>query len=112
MLYFAAHHLDADGGMMIIGSHNPPEYNGIKMVKANRPFFGDDIQALGRMVRAADFAEGKGTIEDRQVADAYVERLARDMQPGKALESRGIPATAPPVPCCANSAPACRAVTS
>jgi phosphomannomutase len=85
MLYFAAHHLDADGGMMITGSHNPPEYNGIKMVKANRPFFGDDIQALGRMVHAADFAEGKGTIEDRQVADAYVERLARDMQPGKAL---------------------------
>ena len=45
MLYFAAHHLDADGGMMITGSHNPPEYNGIKMVKANRAFFGDDIQA-------------------------------------------------------------------
>jgi phosphomannomutase len=85
MLYFAAHHLGADGGMMITGSHNPPEYNGIKMVKANRAFFGDDIQRLGSLVRAADFAAGKGTVEDRPVADAYVERLARDMQPGKAL---------------------------
>jgi phosphomannomutase len=85
MLYFAAHHLHADGGMMITGSHNPPEYNGIKMVKANRAFFGEDIQALGRMVRAADFADGTGTVEDRPVAEAYVERLARDMQPGHSL---------------------------
>ena len=85
MLYFAAHHLGADGGMMITGSHNPPEYNGIKMVKANRAFFGEDIQRLGSMVRAADFAAGKGTVEDRSIADAYVDRLARDMQPGKAL---------------------------
>ena len=85
MLYFAAHHLGADGGMMITGSHNPPEYNGIKMVKANRAFFGEDIQRLGSMVRAADFAAGKGTVEDRPVVDAYVERLARDMRPGKAL---------------------------
>jgi phosphomannomutase len=85
MLYFAAHHLGTDGGMMITGSHNPPEYNGIKMVKANRAFFGDDIQGLGRMVRTADFTRGEGTVEDRRVADAYVERLARDMRPGKAM---------------------------
>src|SRR5574338_240502 len=58
MLYFAARHLGADGGMMITGSHNPPEYNGIKMIKANRAFFGKDIQALGRMISAADFAHG------------------------------------------------------
>src|SRR5512134_3894327 len=43
MLYFAVQHLGADGGMMITGSHNPPEYNGIKMSRQGRPFFGDDI---------------------------------------------------------------------
>jgi phosphomannomutase len=85
MLYFAAHHLEMDAGMMITGSHNPPEYNGIKMVRANRAFFGDDIQALGRIVDSADFAIGRGSCNDRQVAEAYVDRLARDMQPGKPL---------------------------
>jgi phosphomannomutase len=85
MLYFAAHHLDAGGGMMITGSHNPPEYNGIKMMKAHRAFFGEDIQALGRMIRADDFAIGRGGVEDKHVAEAYVDRLALDMQPGKPL---------------------------
>lgn len=85
MLYFAAHHLNADGGMMITGSHNPPEYNGIKMMKAKRAFFGEDIQALGRMIRTEDFATGRGSVEDRPVADAYVDRLVLDVQPGKHL---------------------------
>ena len=85
MLYFAAHHLDAGGGMMITGSHNPPEYNGIKMMKAHRAFFGEDIQALGRMIRADDFAIGRGGVENKHVAEAYVDRLARDMRPGKEL---------------------------
>lgn len=85
MLYFAAHHLDAGGGMMITGSHNPPEYNGIKMMKAHRAFFGEDIQALGRMIRADDFAIGRGGVENKHVAEAYVDRLVRDMRPGKEL---------------------------
>jgi phosphomannomutase len=85
MLYFAARHLAADGGMMITGSHNPPEYNGIKMIKGHRAFFGEDVQALGRMVHVADFAEGCGLVENRWVADDYAERLARDMQLGKPL---------------------------
>jgi phosphomannomutase len=85
MLYFAARHLDADGGMMVTGSHNPPEYNGIKMIKGHRAFFGEDIQALGRMVHAADFAEGRGCVVDRKVVDDYADRLARDMRPGKPL---------------------------
>lgn len=85
MLYFAAHHLGTDAGMMVTGSHNPPEYNGIKMVRGNRAFFGDDIQALGRMVGSAEFADGRGSCDEQQVADAYVERLARDLQPGKLL---------------------------
>ncbi len=85
MLYFAEHHLDADGGMMITGSHNPPEYNGVKMVKKHGAFFGEDIQTLGRMIAAGDLAEGRGGVEDREVGEAYAERLARDMQPGKFL---------------------------
>ena len=45
LLYYAAHILKADGGVMITGSHNPPEYNGIKLVLGGDSFFGEDIQA-------------------------------------------------------------------
>jgi Phosphomannomutase len=78
MLYFAAYHLKADAGMMITGSHNPPDYNGIKMVKSGKPFFADQIQLLGRMVEAGDFERGQGTVEDHDIKPAYVTRLAQD----------------------------------
>ena len=78
MLYFATYHLDADGGIMVTGSHNPPDYNGFKMMKRGKPFFGADIRALGDVCAAADYAEGTGTIVKRPVLDDYVARLAGD----------------------------------
>lgn len=53
-LYFATHTLDVDGGVQITGSHNPPEFNGFKMVLAHGAVFGDDIQRLYRLI-----ADGK-----------------------------------------------------
>ena len=75
MLYFATHHLEADGGIEITGSHNPPDYNGFKMVCQGAPFFGADIQALGRMAAAADWETGEGTVDEHDLFDAYVDRL-------------------------------------
>jgi phosphomannomutase len=76
MLYYAeASGSDVDGGVQITGSHNPANYNGFKMVFQGRPFFGDDIQALGRMAAAGDWMHGCGQSERRQVLDAYVDRL-------------------------------------
>jgi len=85
MLYFAVHHLGADGGMMITGSHNPPDYNGIKITLKGRPFFGEDIQRLGRLAATGDFVSGAGRTEDHPVAEAYVDRLVRDFEGGKPL---------------------------
>lgn len=85
MLYFAVHHLGADGGMMITGSHNPPEYNGIKMSRRGRPFFGDDIRALGTAIETGDYASGDGRVEHRPVAQAYVDRLCADLTFGRTL---------------------------
>ncbi|MFO1156184.1 MAG: phosphomannomutase/phosphoglucomutase [Rhodospirillales bacterium] len=85
MLYFATHHLGAGGGMMITGSHNPPEYNGIKMVLAGKSFYGGAIQELGRMVAAGDYASGTGSIETVDVAATYVDRLVRDLPAGRPL---------------------------
>lgn len=78
MLYFAAHHLKTDAGLQITGSHNPPEYNGIKLVLKNKPFFGDDIQSIGRLCAAGDVETGAGGEETVDVFAAYIDRLAQD----------------------------------
>jgi phosphomannomutase len=78
MLYFAVYDLDADGGIAITGSHNPPDYNGFKMVFLKRPFYGEQIQELGRIAAAGDFETGEGSTTDKPVFDAYVNRLLKD----------------------------------
>ena len=75
MLYYAEAVLDVDGGIMITGSHNPPDYNGFKMVFRHGPFFGADIQKLGQMAAAADWESGEGRVEQVEIEDRYVERL-------------------------------------
>ncbi len=75
MLYYAEATLEVDGGIQITGSHNPAEYNGFKMVLQHRPFFGEDIQLLGRMAADADWEDGAGTATDYFIEDDYVNRL-------------------------------------
>ncbi|MEL7687408.1 phosphomannomutase/phosphoglucomutase [Citromicrobium bathyomarinum] len=76
MLYYAeASAEEVDGGIQITGSHNPPNYNGFKMVFQGRPFFGEDIQRLGEISAAGDWEDGTGSVSDRPLLDAYVERL-------------------------------------
>jgi phosphomannomutase len=75
MLYYAEATLEVDGGIMITGSHNPADYNGFKMVLQHKPFFGEDIQKLGRMAAEADWDEGEGTVSDYDIEDIYVGRL-------------------------------------
>lgn len=76
VLYWAVRRFDADAGIQITGSHNPPEYNGFKLVAGGRSFYGEQIQALKRRIRARDFAEGSGQLEERPVLDDYVEDVA------------------------------------
>lgn len=76
MLYYAeASAEDVDGGIEITGSHNPANYNGFKMVFQGRPFFGANIQELGRRSSAGEWVDGSGSVEDRDVIDAYIERM-------------------------------------
>ncbi|WP_369026551.1 phosphoglucomutase/phosphomannomutase PgmG [Qipengyuania sp. RANM35] len=76
MLYYAeASAEDVDGGIQITGSHNPANYNGFKMVFQGRPFFGADIQELGRRGAAGEWADGNGSVEDRDVMDAYIAKM-------------------------------------
>jgi phosphomannomutase len=85
MLYFAVHHLDCAGGVMVTGSHNPPDYNGFKMMRAGGPVYGAQIQELGRIAADGAFAGGAGTDRAAPVFDAYVDRLLRDHPAGTGL---------------------------
>jgi len=84
MLYYAAKTLPTDAGVMVTGSHNPPDYNGFKMVLDNRPFFGADIQEIGRMAAAGEVVpEAAGTERRLDITGPYIDRLAEDWDGGE-----------------------------
>ena len=70
---------------MVTGSHNPPDYNGFKMMLSGGPFFGEQIQELGRIADEGAYANGVGGVEDRPLFDDYIERLVRDFPGGRPL---------------------------
>lgn len=78
MAYFASYHLETDACLMVTGSHNPPEFNGLKMSLKGKAFFGEDIVRLGQRVATEDFSDADGQVHKVSVFDAYVERLLQD----------------------------------
>ncbi|SCA55213.1 Phosphomannomutase [Candidatus Terasakiella magnetica] len=86
MLYYSTYALEADAGLMITGSHNPPDYNGIKMMLSGLSFFGADIQDLGKIAAEGDFETGQGSSEQRPMLNDYVERITSDFKAGRELK--------------------------
>src|SRR4051812_13826426 len=78
--YFAAHHLGCGSAVMLTGSHNPPDYNGLKMVIAGNTLSGELIQDLRRRIETGKVASGAGRIELREVRKAYVEQIVGDVK--------------------------------
>lgn len=78
MLYYAGATQDVDAALMITGSHNPSEYNGIKMTIGGKSFFGDDIRDLGRLAASGDFVDGVGTSKTVSIFADYVARILQD----------------------------------
>jgi len=83
--YFAAHHLGCGSCVAVTGSHNPPEYNGLKMVVAGETLAGEAIQDLRRRIEAGRVASGAGKRSRADVLEAYVERIARDVKLARAM---------------------------
>jgi len=77
LLYFAVHHLDADGGVMITGSHNAGHENGLKMMKGKAPFFADDIRRLRDRVALplSEPTRNPGSVRSVDVSQAYIDRV-------------------------------------
>ena len=83
MVYFAAHHLGCGSAVAVTGSHNPPDYNGLKMVLGGTTLSGDDIQALRMRIESGDFTEaveGRGTFSTADVREAYLSRIVGDVK--------------------------------
>ncbi|WP_186215857.1 phosphomannomutase/phosphoglucomutase [Burkholderia gladioli] len=75
-----------DSCIVVTGSHNPPDYNGFKMVLRGAAIYGEQIQALYRRIVAQDYAEGSGSYQQHDVADAYLQRIVGDIKLARPLK--------------------------
>ncbi|MFO1360946.1 MAG: phosphomannomutase/phosphoglucomutase [Burkholderiales bacterium] len=80
MAYFAAHHLGTGSAVAVTGSHNPPDYNGLKMVIAGTTLFAETIQGLRERIESGRFPAGAGALRTADVSAAYLERVVGDVQ--------------------------------
>ena len=80
MVYFAACHLGTNCGVMVTGSHNPPEYNGLKMVLGGETLSGEAIQGLRNRIELGELFEGNGSYSQYDIAQDYIDRIAGDIK--------------------------------
>ena len=80
MTYFAAYELKTNSAVMVTGSHNPPDYNGLKMVLGGETLSGDTIQGLRERLEKNDLVNGSGSYKTHDIASAYIERIVSDVK--------------------------------
>lgn len=80
VLYFATHYLKTGSGVMLTGSHNPPDYNGLKIMLGGDTLSGDAILALKTRIDKAQFVQGAGKREQQDIGEAYIERVTKDVK--------------------------------
>ncbi|NWG88048.1 MAG: phosphomannomutase/phosphoglucomutase, partial [Hydrogenophilaceae bacterium] len=80
MTYFAAYHLGTHSAVMVTGSHNPPDYNGLKMVLGGETLSGETIQALRQRLEKNDLASGAGSYRQQAVDQDYIARIVGDVK--------------------------------
>lgn len=86
MVYFAACHLGTNCGVMVTGSHNPPEYNGLKMVLANETLSNESIQGLRIRVEENHLFAGEGSESSYDIAPEYIARIAADIKMARPMK--------------------------
>jgi len=86
LLYFALFHLNPDGGIMITGSHNPPDFNGFKLCVGKDTIFGDEIQKVAKIIQKGSFTKGKGILQHYStIIDEYKNHIANIIKLGKRI---------------------------
>lgn len=86
MLYFSIRHLNADGGVMVTGSHNPPEFNGFKICIGPDTIYGEEIQELRKIMEAGSYTSGTGTRQSQAITQAYQDYLFGNVKIGRSLK--------------------------
>ncbi|MBE9564557.1 MAG: phosphomannomutase/phosphoglucomutase, partial [Proteobacteria bacterium] len=85
VLYYATHKLKTGTGIMVTGSHNPPQYNGLKMLIAGNTLYGDSIKALYQMIIDGKINSGEGTHSEQDVVPDYLDTIVNDIKIEKPL---------------------------
>ena len=85
ILYFSIRHLETDGGIMVTGSHNPPEFNGFKICVGPDTIYGDDIQQLREIMEAQNYETGGGSMQTRSVTAPYQDHIFNGVTVRKGL---------------------------
>ena len=86
VVYFAVHELGTGSGIALTGSHNPPDYNGLKMMLGGETLAGERIQALRRRILEQDFTAGDGKLRRMEMTDRYLDRILSDLRLARPLE--------------------------
>lgn len=85
VLYFATHFLGTDSGAVVTGSHNPPRYNGVKMVLAGETLGGEGVQALRNRLASGSLTQGDGSLQRQDLIPDYTTRIADDIHMARPL---------------------------
>jgi len=101
VLYYAAYQLGGGSGVMVTGSHNPPEYNGLKMVISGTTLSGPEIQGLRQRIEAGDFVSGDGNSKSLHMVDDYINRIVGDIKLSRPMKvivdcGNGVPGSVAP----------------
>ena len=86
LTYFATHALDVGSAVSVTGSHNPPDYNGLKIMIGTHTLAAERIQDLRKRIEAESFAEGQGARRSENVVPTYMQRVAGDIQLNRSLK--------------------------
>ena len=86
LLYFGAYHLTAGTGLMVTASHNPPSYNGVKMMLAHHSLHGNNIQKLRKRIEEELFLKGDGVVQKKSITEFYLDTVCSDIQLNRRLK--------------------------
>jgi phosphomannomutase/phosphoglucomutase len=84
--YFSLFHLNKEGGMMVTGSHNPPEFNGFKVSVGKTTIFGEEIQNLRRLIEKGEFTSGKGNLSEIEIIRPYQKYIRENIRLNKKMK--------------------------